>query len=212
MFSISLNGRLVGYFQGPRGVKQEHPLSPYLFAIAMNVLSRLLDVAAKYKVFDYHPKCKKIGLTHLCFVDDLLIFAKGNKDSILRIKKVLQVFYSYFGLQLNCEKREQFTSGSRREEMQGIQQATGFKRGLLLVRYLGVPLVTRRLTEKDCAPLLEKITTKISGYILCYQNVLLKRSISCVQASSGKEKRAMQKELRSIGKQCAILNLEEGED
>ncbi|XVE78351.1 hypothetical protein DITRI_Ditri13aG0138000 [Diplodiscus trichospermus] len=38
-----------------------------VFVIAMNVLSCLLDVAAKHKVFHYHPKCKRISLTHLSF-------------------------------------------------------------------------------------------------------------------------------------------------
>ena len=42
-----------------------------------------------------------------------------------------------------------------------IQQQTGFKLGKLPVRYLRVPLVTRRLTERDCEPFVEKITTRI---------------------------------------------------
>ena len=47
MFSISINGGLVGYFKGARGVRQGDPLSPYLFVIAMNMFSKLLDAAAK---------------------------------------------------------------------------------------------------------------------------------------------------------------------
>ena len=70
-FSISINGSLVGFFEGERGVRQGDPLSPYLFVIAMSVLSRMLDVAVGYGVFSFHPKCKKLELTHLCFADDL---------------------------------------------------------------------------------------------------------------------------------------------
>ena len=97
-FSISLNGGLVGYFEGARGVRQGDPLSPYLFVIAMNVLSGLLDAGAHYEVFSYHPKCKKIKLTHLCFADDLLIFSKGVLNSVAGIQKILQLFYTYSGL------------------------------------------------------------------------------------------------------------------
>ena len=74
MFSISINCGLAGYFKGDRGVRQGDHLSLIFFVISMNVLSRWLDVVAVRGVFSYHPKFKRIGLTHLCFTDDLLIF------------------------------------------------------------------------------------------------------------------------------------------
>ena len=58
-FSIFINEGLVGYFKGAKGVRQRDLLSSYLFVIAINVLSKLLDVVVTYKVFNYHPKCKK---------------------------------------------------------------------------------------------------------------------------------------------------------
>ena len=59
MFSISFNGGLVGYFKWERGVRQGDPLSPYIFVLAIDILSKLLDAAAAYGVFNYHPKCKE---------------------------------------------------------------------------------------------------------------------------------------------------------
>ena len=41
---------------------------------------------------------------------------------------------------------------------------TGFRLGVLPVRYLGVPLVTRRLTDQDCLPLVEKISFRINHW------------------------------------------------
>ena len=97
-FSISINGGLAGYFKGARGIRQGDPLSPYIFVIAMNVLSNLLNAAGFYGVFKYHPKCKRINLTYLCFADDLLIFTKGDIDSVMGIQRILELFYSYSGL------------------------------------------------------------------------------------------------------------------
>ena len=115
-----------------------------------------------YRVFNYHPKCKRIRLTHLCFADDLLIFAKGNIDSVIGIQNVLKLFYSYSGLQLNNSKSEFFSSGLTSESLERIREVAGFKIGKLPVKYLGVPLVARRLTLKDCDPLVEKITARVN--------------------------------------------------
>ena len=47
-------------------------------------------------------------------------------------------------------------TGVSRNEIEEIQQATGFKLGTLPVKYLGVPLVTRRLATRDCSLLVQK--------------------------------------------------------
>ena len=44
--------------------------------------------------------------------------------------------------------------------LEEIHKVTGFKLGTLPVRYLGVPLATRKL--RDCATLVEKITARIT--------------------------------------------------
>ena len=119
-FSISVNGGLVGYFKGARGIRQDDPLPPYIFVIAMNVLSNLLNAVAAQGVFKFHPKCKKINFTHLCFTDDLLILTKGDLDSVVGIQKVLGLFYSISGLQLNCEKSKLFSTGMQRSKLEEI--------------------------------------------------------------------------------------------
>ncbi|XP_022741787.1 uncharacterized protein LOC111293244 [Durio zibethinus] len=137
-FSLSLNGGLVEYFttHKSKGSVAGDPLSPYLFDLIINVLSRLLDAAAVAGFFDYHPRCKRIKLSSLCFADDLLIFTKGILDSVAGIKVVLEGLAGKKLLQ------------------------SGKLMGLRLVRYqLGTSL-----TEKNCAPLVDKITARISSW------------------------------------------------
>ncbi|XP_039025612.1 uncharacterized protein LOC120158969 [Hibiscus syriacus] len=123
----------------------------------MNVLFALLDAAPMNGVFKFHPKCKRIPLTHLCFADDLLLFCHGSLDAMLGLVRTLEKFYELSCLKLNALKSELFAYGVARDELEVIESANGFKLGQLSLRYLGVPLVTRKLTSKDCSALLVKI-------------------------------------------------------
>ncbi|XP_039004444.1 uncharacterized protein LOC120131539 [Hibiscus syriacus] len=140
-----------------QGIRQGDPLFPYLFVLVMNVLSKLLDLAAARNFFQFYPKCKKVSLTNLSFVDDLLIFCKGLLDSIIGVKCILKNFYVWYGLKINVAKSEFFASGVSVNSLAVIQSLLGFKLGHLPARYVGAPLVTRKLSKKDCYPLIEKL-------------------------------------------------------
>ncbi|XP_039024361.1 uncharacterized protein LOC120157217 [Hibiscus syriacus] len=70
---------------------------------------------------------------------------------------VLNHFYDLSDLKLNVSKTELYSVGISARNLDIIKSATGFKHGFLPVRYLGVPLVTKKLSEKDCLPLIDNI-------------------------------------------------------
>ncbi|CAA7020347.1 unnamed protein product [Microthlaspi erraticum] len=59
-FSVSMNGVTSGYFKGKSGLRQGDPLSPILFVMIMNVLSLMLNKAAREGLFAYHPGCQEL--------------------------------------------------------------------------------------------------------------------------------------------------------
>lgn len=79
---VGYNGTVNGYFKMKRGLRQGDPLSPYLFVIAMNCLSHMLNKAAAEHKLKFYAKCEKVKLTHLSFADNLLIFIDGSIDSV----------------------------------------------------------------------------------------------------------------------------------
>lgn len=81
----------------------------------MNVLSKMLDVAAEKRQTGHHPKCKNIWLTHLCFADDLMVFADGTKRSIKGILTVFKEFAKGSGLNISFEKSTLFLAGVEEE-------------------------------------------------------------------------------------------------
>lgn len=119
-FSIQVNGELAGYFRSERGIRQGCSLSPYLFVICMNVLSKKLDRAVKEKKIGYHPYCQNTDLTHLCFVDDLMVFSDGNKRSIEGILKVFTEFAHALGLKITLEKSTIYMAGVTEVKKQAI--------------------------------------------------------------------------------------------
>lgn len=85
MFSIMINGQLKGFFPGKRGLRQEDPISPLLFVLCIEYLSKSLQKRTK-EGFSYHKDCTEMKLTHLCFANDLFIFSNGYRRSIEIIK------------------------------------------------------------------------------------------------------------------------------
>ncbi|OWM66914.1 hypothetical protein CDL15_Pgr018403 [Punica granatum] len=87
-------------FQSPKGVRQDDPMSTYLFALGTEVLSQLLNEAAREGKMGYPPRCKRVLLTHLCFVDHLMVFTDGRVSSTRAIMEVLDKFYKLPALKL----------------------------------------------------------------------------------------------------------------
>ncbi|WZZ59978.1 hypothetical protein YC2023_060085 [Brassica napus] len=174
-FSVQVNGVLAGYFQSRRGLRHGCSLSPYLFVICMNVLSKMLDEAALKGLIGYHPKCKNIEITHLCFADDLMVFAEGNKRSVEGVLKVFEEFDKMSGLKISLEKSTLFLAGFTSQKREELMNHFPFGAGKLPVRYLGLPLLTKGMTVTDFIPLVEKIRKRIgiwSGRFLSYAGIL----------------------------------------
>lgn len=102
-------------------------------------------------------------------------------DSVVGVKHVLDLFYIFWGLQVNWSKCEIFYSAISNSVIGAIQEATEFSVGQLPIRYLGVPLVSKHLSLKDCHPLIDKFTARVSTGFFSYAGKL--KLIQCVISS-----------------------------
>ena len=162
MFSVKVNGVLSGYFRGAKGLRQGDPLSPYLFTIAMNTLSILL--ADKPAGFKHHWRCKDLGITHLLFADDVLLFAHGDIPSIRHIMDSVDLFSRISGLSASFDKSSVFFSNCKSEVVSWFQTHHNMPIGSLPVKFLGVPLISSKLSINDCIPLIEKMTKRLYSW------------------------------------------------
>lgn len=103
-------------------------------------------------------------MTHLCFVDDLLILTEGKLEAVKNILLILNEFEQQSGLALNIQKTSFFSAGLSSEEITKLKEETSLIEGNLPVRYLGVPLCTKKITLLACALLLEAIKARFNSW------------------------------------------------
>ncbi|KAL2253043.1 UNVERIFIED_CONTAM: hypothetical protein Sindi_0099000 [Sesamum indicum] len=164
-FSIGLNGNPHGFFAGAHGLRQGDPLSPYLFVLVMEVLHLgLLQLIEQDLQFSYHWKCEPVKVFQLGFADDLLLFCRADLNSLRTLKRGLDRFAKWSGLRLNVQKSHVIISRSAQGWKDQILTIMGFQEGQLPMRYLGLPLLSSRLSISDCQPLLLKIDARINGW------------------------------------------------
>ncbi|XP_056698454.1 uncharacterized protein [Spinacia oleracea] len=164
MFSISINGSLNGFFPGKRGLRQGDPLSPLLFVIYMEYLSRLLMFVGGKPEFSFHQSCKNMKLNHLCFADDLLLFCKGDVQSVRLLLSAFSTFSASSGLQANEAKSSIYAANVKPDVLDDLVYLSKFKLGKLPFNYLGVPISSKKLNVKDCDILVDKITLRVRSW------------------------------------------------
>ena len=163
-FSICVNGELTWFFASKRGLRQGDSLSHFLFLITMEAFLRSFSKAALHPRFDFHPRCKGINLTHMCFANDIFIFAKGNANSVEITMDERAKFETFSGMQVNKQKSVVFLAWVNKNVKATILSMTGFSLGSLPMKYLGVPLISSKLSHTDCLPLMDKMMARIQSW------------------------------------------------
>ncbi|GKB94345.1 RNA-directed DNA polymerase, eukaryota, reverse transcriptase zinc-binding domain protein, partial [Tanacetum coccineum] len=169
-FSIYVNGELCGFFKGGRGLRQGDPISSYLFTLVMEIFNIIIikniDTDPSFK---YHHGCKELKLTHMCFADDLMILCNGDSNSLKVIKKSLDEFSNASGLFPNLGKSTIFFGSINEDRKRELLEVLPFKFGKLPMKYLGVPLIAKKLSLSDCKSLIERVEKRVN----CWRNKLL---------------------------------------
>ncbi|XP_062104168.1 uncharacterized protein LOC133815329 [Humulus lupulus] len=133
-YSLLLNGRVQGSFKGKKGLRQGDPMSPLLFVLIMEYLTRSLQLAARASTFRYHPMCNSLKLLNLCFADDLILFCKGSLSAVRIFKEALGKFSEATGLSINTNKSHIYFGGVNIAERMDIVQEIQLPEGSFPLR------------------------------------------------------------------------------
>lgn len=81
----------------------------------------------------------------MSFADDLLLFARGDNQSVALLQLCFDQFSTASGLKANLNKSSVYFGGVDTIEEALILQQLGYVKGDLPFRYLGVSLTTKKM-------------------------------------------------------------------
>ncbi|KAL9676312.1 hypothetical protein QQ045_004526 [Rhodiola kirilowii] len=172
-YSMIWNGSSYGFFKSNRGVRQGDPLSPTLFILAMEFLSRLINTSIqKNTITPYKVEGFKAHVHHLMYADDLLIFSNGHLKSVEMLMKIINNFCDLSGEKMNPSKSKIFFSkhiGMDRRKR--ILMGTKFLEGTFPMNYLGAPLFLGRARIAYFKTLEDNIRGRIMGWTKSFLNI-----------------------------------------
>lgn len=139
-FSLLVNGVPQLRFYSYLGIRQGYPLFPYLFIIYAEALSCILNRAiSEGSLSSVSMGRGSIGINHLFFADESIIFCKANSIKWSRLLYLLEKYEIAFGQKLNKEKTSIFFSKNTPSEVKdNIIHIAGVKASWCFEKYFGL--------------------------------------------------------------------------
>jgi hypothetical protein len=165
-FSILLNGSPFGLFSPSRGLRQGDPLSPFLFIMGSELLSRLLLKEERLgKIKGMKIARLSSAINHLLFADDLLLFGKASLLEAASIKACLDTYCSWSGQTINTRKSSiRFSKNTNPSTSSAILQMLPFNPNPNTSIYLGLPILIAGSKGAAFQSILDSIQGKMEGW------------------------------------------------
>lgn len=163
--AILFNGGALNSFNPSRGIRQEDPLSPYLFILCMEVLGVLIENKCEAKLWNpINSSQGGLAFSHLFFADDLVLFAKADRKNYVVVREVLDTFCSLSGQKVSMEKSRVFFSPNIPCDSQlKISDLLGFRSTPSLGKYLGFP-IKHPSVPQDFNFIIERMQSRLAGW------------------------------------------------
>ncbi|XP_056864246.1 uncharacterized protein LOC130511334 [Raphanus sativus] len=181
-YQVLINGEARGYIKPSRGLRQGDPISPFLFILCTEVLiSHIRQTEATKKISGMKIARGSPAISHLLFADDSLFFCKAEQSQCEELVRIIDVYGSASGQQLNKEKSSVlFGSKVIASIKSDLKRSLGITKEGGMGMYLGMP-------EKICGSkkqVFSFVQDRMNGRINSWSGRLLSKGGKEVQIKS----------------------------
>nr|GEX71961.1 hypothetical protein [Tanacetum cinerariifolium] len=106
----------------------------------------------------------RLKITHLSFTDDLMVFSNTDVHLVEILSNALREFSGVSGLVANLEKSLMFFGNVADHVKSAILNVQPLSVGVFPVRYLGLPLISSRLSKGHCSSLIDMIKKRLLNW------------------------------------------------
>ncbi|KAL9686487.1 hypothetical protein QQ045_023947 [Rhodiola kirilowii] len=182
--AVLINGSPTKEFSMNRGLRQGDSLSPFLFLMAAEGLSKILN-KAKEDGFLSGIEWVKNGdrMTHLQFADDTVLFCNAEMKEVQFLTMILHAFEGCSGLKINFGKSMCYGIGLEEEEIKSFAEVLGCPVGSFPMKYLGMQVGANPMKKSSWEPILGRFRQKLASWksanLLMAGRVVLIKSTLC---------------------------------
>ncbi|VFQ96003.1 unnamed protein product [Cuscuta campestris] len=166
-YSVIINGIREGFFHSTRGLQQGDPLSPSLFILSAEVLSRsLAQLYTDPTVARFTQPRDAPHIHHLAYADDIVIFTSARGDTLEKVRAVLHSYEQISGQAVSLPKSAFYMHPKALAPvLERVRDTLGCSLDVLPFTYLGCPIYHGRKRIHYFDPVLKKMRDKCCAWM-----------------------------------------------
>lgn len=132
-FSLLINMNIYGSFNLGRGLRHGDPLSPFLFILCSEILTRMLaNEEMNGSLHDIKINRNAPAVSHLMYAYGILIMCRANRNDVVVVKRCFDKYGSWSRQEANLLKSNiLFSKNCNRKDRKEILEVTGLRSHLL---------------------------------------------------------------------------------
>ncbi|CAJ2641645.1 unnamed protein product [Trifolium pratense] len=162
--SVLVNGSPTEDFLVGKGLRQGDPLSPFLFLIAAEGLTRLMQKAVDNSSFHGFKVRDDLHFHTLQFADDTVLIGEGNWDNLWSIKTVLRSFELVSGLKVNFFKSKLYGINLDDNFLSAASSFLHCEVDSIPFRFLGIPVGANPRRKITWNPIVEAMKKRLNAW------------------------------------------------